>query len=139
MYVTKFEKQFCAVKDIRKDEFARKFPLLDDRSVHAQWKKGSWQITRIGEIWKRTGKVFSVPYEGIDAYPSFQFAEDGTPLPLMETVLKALPADMTPWQLAYWMTSPKAELGGDTPAKSIQTGDNRVVDAAGKLGVDLLN
>ncbi|WP_109311226.1 hypothetical protein [Ruegeria sp. AU67] len=139
MYFTKFEEPFCAVYDIRKDEFARKYPLLDNRSVYAQWKKGSWQITRIGEIWKRTGKVFSVPYEGIDAYPSFQFAEDGTPLPLMQTVLKALPADMTPWQRAFWMTSAKAELEGGNPANSIQTDDNRVVDVASKFGEDFLN
>ncbi|WP_170337369.1 hypothetical protein [Ruegeria arenilitoris] len=139
MYFSKFEEQFCAVNDTRKDEFAQNFPLLDNKSVHARWKKGSWQITRIGEIWRRSGKVFSVPYEGIDAYPSFQFAEDGTPLPLMETVLKALPADMSPWQRAFWMISPKAELGGENPASSIQTGDNRVVDVASKFGGDFLN
>ncbi|WP_058274758.1 hypothetical protein [Ruegeria atlantica] len=139
MYVAKFEEQICAVNNIRIDTFAREFPLLDSRSVHARWRKGSWQITRIGEIWKRTGKVFSVPYEGIDAYPSFQFAEDGTPLPLMETVLNALPSDMTPWQRAFWMTSPKAELGGSNPANSIQTGDSRVVGVASKFGIDFLN
>lgn len=139
MYLARFDEQNCAINDIRKDKFAREFPLLDNGAVHAQWKKGSWQITRIGDIWKRTGKIFSVPHEGTDAFPSFQFAEDGTPLPLMEKVLKALPAEMTPWQRAFWMASPKKELGGGSPADCIQSGDDRVVDVAGKARSNFLN
>nr|WP_321254253.1 hypothetical protein [uncultured Ruegeria sp.] len=139
MYLAKFEERFCIVSDIRKDEFSRKFPLLDMGAVHAQWKTGSRLITRIGDIWKRSGKVFSVPYEGIDAYPSFQFAEDGTPFPLMEDVLKALPVEMTPWQCALWMTSPKSELGGEVPVSCIQSGDDRVVDVARSATANRLN
>ncbi|KIC46415.1 hypothetical protein RA28_01020 [Ruegeria sp. ANG-S4] len=139
MYLAKFEKQFCAVNDILKDEFAQKFPLLDTSAVHAQWKKGSWQITRIGDIWKRTGKIFSVPYEGAEAYPSFQFDQDGTPFPLMEDVLFALPKDMTPWQRALWMTSPNAGLGGENPASCIQAGDDRVVEVASHVRANRLN
>ncbi|WP_170418151.1 hypothetical protein [Ruegeria atlantica] len=130
MYLARIDTNNCAVNDLRKDEFARNYTLLDDSAVYARWKKGSWQITRIGDIWKRSGKVFSVPYEGTDSYPSFQFAEDGTPHPLMEKVLKALPDDMTPWQRALWMATPKAELAGRSPANCIQTGDDRVVDIA---------
>lgn len=130
MYLSKVDGQFDAVNDIRKTEFAQRYPLLDDTEVHAQWKTGSWMITRIGDIWTRTGKVLSIPFEGASAYPSFQFAEDGTPLPLIEDVLKALPQDMTPWQCAFWMTSPKKELGGDCPANCIKAGDARVVEAA---------
>lgn len=134
MYLSKIDERNDAISEDRKIEFARKYPLLDDASVHAQWNKGCWQITRIGDIWKRTGKILSVRFEGTDAYPSFQFSEDGTPLPLMEKVLKALPCEMTPWQCAFWMTSPKKELGGEHPANCIQTGDDRVIDVADRVG-----
>ncbi|WP_171126140.1 MULTISPECIES: hypothetical protein [unclassified Ruegeria] len=132
MYPSHIGAHCSATTDLQRNEFAQKYPLLDDASVHAQWKNGSWQITRIGDIWKRTGKIMSVPHDGTDAFPSFQFAEDGTPLPLMEKVLKALPCEMTPWQRAYWMTSPRKELGGQFPAQCIRAGDERVVDAAGR-------
>ncbi len=130
MYLAKLKEPFCSVADIQKDEFARKHQLLDIAAVHAQWKKGTWHVTRIGDIWKRTGKIFAVPYEFGDAYPSFQFSEDGTPFPLMEDVLNALPNDMTPWQRAFWMTSPKTELGGESPASCIRSGDKRVIKLA---------
>ncbi len=135
MYASNIGAHCSAANYIKRNEFARKYPLLDDASVHAQWKKGSWQITRIGDIWKRTGKVLSVPHEGANAFPSFQFAEDGTPLPLMEKVLKALPCEMTPWQRAFWITTPRKELGGEFPVDCIQAGDERVVDAAGRAGI----
>ena len=134
MHLAKLNKTSCVANDICKDEFAQNHTLLDDGAVHARWKNGSWQITRIGEIWKRTGKVLSVRFNGTDAYPSFQFAEDGTPLPLMEKVLKALPATMSPWQRAYWMALPNAKLEGKRPAKSIKAGDDRVVDVASQAG-----
>ncbi|SLN75676.1 hypothetical protein [Ruegeria meonggei] len=134
MYMSKFDDRNDVASDSRKTEFARKYPLLDDASVHAQWKNGSWQITRIGDIWSRTGKVLSVRFEGADAYPSFQFSEDGTPLPLMEKVLSALPCEMSPWQCAFWVTSPKKELDGESPVSCIQTGDARVIDLAGRAG-----
>ncbi|MCA0928480.1 hypothetical protein [Ruegeria profundi] len=139
MYLAKFNDQFCAVADIQKTEFAEKFPLLDRGEVHARWKKGSWQITRIGDIWKRTGKIFSVHYDGADAYPSFQFDVDGTPLPLMEEVLKALPPEMTQWQRAFWMTSPVPELDGGLPIHCIRSGDRRVIEVAAKAGTGFLN
>ena len=134
MYLHNFEGHCCAVNDIRMDDFAREYPLLDDVGVHAQWQKGSWQITRIADIWTRTGKVLSLPYKGANAYPSFQFAQDGTPLPLMEKVLKALPREMTPWQCAFWLTSPKLEIGGESPANRIQIGDDCIVGIASDAG-----
>ncbi|MEM9127092.1 MAG: hypothetical protein AAGB28_14995 [Pseudomonadota bacterium] len=138
MYLAKVEGHYSPVNDIRVDEFARSYPLLDDCAVHARWKKGAWHMTRIGDIWKRTGKIFSVPYQGTNVYPSFQFDENGAPMPLMSKVLHALPAEMTPWQCAFWMTSPKADLDDQCPADCIQAGDDRVVELAGRAG-QLLN
>lgn len=137
MHLARFEGQSRSIEDVLRDEFARNHPLLDDGAVHARWTKRSWQVTRIGEIWKRTGKIFAVPYDGTNAYPSFQFDRDGTPIPLMSKVLEMLPADMTPWQCAFWMTSPKADLGGDTPADCVQKDDDRVLSVAAKEGVSV--
>ncbi len=87
-------------------------------------------MSRIGEIWKRTGKIFSVPYEGADTYPAFQFGADGTPLPMVAQVLQLLPASQSPWQHAFWMASPNSYLDGNSPADWIQAGDARVLEAA---------
>ncbi len=137
MYLARFEADSRAVEDIRVDKYAQTHPLLSGTAVHAQWKAGSWQVTRIGDIWRRTGKIFSVSYEGAQSYPAFQFDTDGTPLPLVREVLQALPKALSPWQKAFWMTRSNDCLGGDTPADCIRAGDKRVVDAARKAGVAL--
>ncbi|WP_170607531.1 hypothetical protein [Ruegeria arenilitoris] len=133
MYFSTFDGHRSSVNDIQKDEFARKFPLLEDADVYARWKASSWQITRIGDIWKRSGRIFSLNYAGSNVYPSFQFAEDGTPLPLMKKILDALPQDMTPWERAFWMASPKNELEGECPVKCVRRNDDRVIQAASKV------
>lgn len=49
--------------------------------------------------------TFSVPYEGQERHPAFQFAEDGKPLPIIRALLAILPPTMTPWQIAFWFVS----------------------------------
>ena len=40
MYLHNFEGHCCPVNDIRMDDFAREYLLLDDVGVHAQWAEG---------------------------------------------------------------------------------------------------
>lgn len=58
--------------------------------------------------------MFSVPYEGQERYPAFQFS-DGKPLPVIRDVLAILPHTMTPWEIAFWFVSSNSWLGGPAP------------------------
>lgn len=64
--------------------------------------------------WKDNGRVFAVPFQGIDRFPAFQFA-DGQPRAVIKTILATLPAQMTPWQIALWFASGNGWLEGRTP------------------------
>jgi hypothetical protein len=65
--------------------------------------------------WKAQARVFAVPYQGQDRYPTFQFDADGKPLALIKKVLEVLPASRTPWQTAFWFVSSNSWLGGPAP------------------------
>jgi len=65
--------------------------------------------------WKAQARVFAVPYQGQDRFPTFQFDADGKPLPLIKKVLEVLPASRTPWQTAFWFVSSNSWLGGPAP------------------------
>lgn len=82
--------------------------------------------------WKREGRLFAVPHGNLDLFPAFQF-RDGAPHPGIKKILKALPADMTPWQIAFWFASGNGWLGGETPQSSLGATDE-IVNAAGRLG-----
>ena len=54
--------------------------------------------------WKDNARVFAVPFQGVDRFPAFQFA-DGQPRAVIKAVLGALPAHMSSWQIALWFAS----------------------------------
>ena len=68
--------------------------------------------------WKRERRVFAVTDSGVQKSPCFQFV-DGHPLPVIKDVLKHLPDDMTPWQVAFWFWSGKGQLGGKSPEEAL--------------------
>lgn len=74
--------------------------------------------------------MFSVPFEGQERYPAFQFGMDGKPFPVIRDVLAILPDTMTPWQVAFWFVSSNSWLGGPAPRDHL---DNAaaVIAAAG--------
>lgn len=111
-------------------EFAEEFPLLDSTAVHQRSGHTSKNVAQTAASWKRTKKIFSVPIQGREGFPAFQFDEDGKPYPLLAQVLKALPKDMTPWQIAFWLVAPKNALNGGIPIDLIRAGDERVTQAA---------
>jgi hypothetical protein len=65
--------------------------------------------------WKQQGRIFSVPSRGSELYPAFQFRE-GQPHPAVAKILRELPKQMSPWQIAFWFTSSNGWLRGATPA-----------------------
>ena len=79
--------------------------------------------------WKAQARVFAVPYQGQDRFPTFQFDADGRPLPLIKKVLEVLPASRTPWQTAFWFVSSNSWLGGPAPRELLDD-EAAVLEAA---------
>lgn len=82
--------------------------------------------------WKAEGKMFGVPFQGVDRYPAFQF-KDGRPLSVIGQILMLLPAEMSPWETAFWFVSTNGWLNGSSPIERLGDGDS-VVDAARREG-----
>lgn len=80
--------------------------------------------------WKAQARVFAVPYQGQDRFPSFQFDADGKPRPLIRDVLATLPPSLTPWQVAFWFVSSNSWLGGPAPRDKLDD-VAALVEAAG--------
>lgn len=78
--------------------------------------------------WKRQGRVLSVPWQGLERYPAFQFKE-GRPLTVIGDVLKALPGRMSAWERAFWFVSTNGWLDGAAPHERLGDPD-RVIAAA---------
>ena len=81
-----------------------------------------------GSRWKQQGRIFSVPSRGSELYPAFQFRE-GQPHPTVAKILRELPKQMSPWQIAFWFTSSNGWLRGAPPADRLDD-EEAVVKAA---------
>lgn len=81
------------------------------------------------ERWVRERRVFSVPVEGEDRYPTFQFL-DGAPRPLIGQTLAILPAERTPWPNALWFVSSNSWIGGPAPITLLDSNPAGVLEAA---------
>jgi hypothetical protein len=81
-----------------------------------------------GSRWKQQGRIFSVPSRGSELYPAFQFRE-GQPHPAVAKILRELPKQMSPWQVAFWFTSSNGWLRGAAPADRLDD-EEAVVKAA---------
>lgn len=68
--------------------------------------------------WKDSRRVFAVPFQGVDRFPNFQFA-DGQPRAVIKQILATLPAQMTPWQTALWFWSGNGWLDGRAPQECL--------------------
>ena len=83
---------------------------------------------------KTRGAIFGVKRLGKDRYPKFQF-RDGQPRKIIGKILKALPADMTPWQTAFWFVRPNGWLDGARPVDRLDD-EAAVLQAAAREGDD---
>lgn len=86
--------------------------------------------------WKSQEAIFGVKRLGRDRYPAFQF-QDGRPRKVIGKVLKALPRDMSPWQIAFWFSSPNGWLDGAKPMDCL-VDEDAIIAAAGHEGDDFV-
>jgi hypothetical protein len=89
-------------------------PTYTAAELHAQAGSAAANRSALAFNWKKEGRVFAIPYKGTDRFPAFQFAE-GRPRAAIRPVLSALPATMTPWQIAFWFASGNGWLDDAAP------------------------
>ena len=82
--------------------------------------------------WKRHRRIFGVPVGNHGRYPAFQFAE-GRPRPEIARVLTVLPADMSPWQVAFWFASANGWIEDDKAPQDALHDMDRILAAAADL------
>jgi hypothetical protein len=69
--------------------------------------------------WKGEGKIFSVPWQGLERFPAFQF-DHGRPIPAVASALAALPDRMSRWEVAFWFVSTNGWLAGKSPQDALR-------------------
>ena len=132
------EKQADVDRELEQDnaelraEYLREVPTFTTADIHklmhgSQLKNTSEPASR----WRREKRVFAVRNGRAQLFPCFQFA-DGYPLPVVRQVLKRLPDDMTPWQVAFWFQSGNGWLDGRSPEEALGDEDG-VLYAAERL------
>jgi hypothetical protein len=111
--------------------YMKEVPLLRSGDVAeisgSQARNGSARASR----WKKERRIFSVPWNGADYYPAFQFSPtDGEPLPAIKTILEIFGDELTPWQTALWFWGGNGWLYDKSPMEAIQSDPQAVIEAA---------
>ena len=80
----------------------------------------------------RDNQLYSFRIGSQRRLPRWQFTAEGVPLPGLETVLDALPADVHPAAVEGFFTTPNPDLDDASPAQWLASGGDpqRVVDEA---------
>lgn len=82
--------------------------------------------------WKRSGKIFAIPLEGKDLYPSYALDIGGQPLALIKKIIVLFGETKTPWSLAVWFGSPNSWLDNKKPKDLLTSSPERVLEAASR-------
>jgi nucleoid DNA-binding protein len=108
--------------------FLSEVACLSSKEIAANAGHRAANASVTGSRWKQQGKIFSVPSRGSELYPAFQFRE-GLPHPAVAKILRELPKQMSPWQIAFWFTSSNSWLKGAAPVDRLDD-EEAVVKAA---------
>jgi hypothetical protein len=107
----------------------RDFGAYTAKEVASMAGSGALNRFQVAHRWKKAGRVFGVPYQGDIVYLTFQFGNDGQPLPVIRDVLTAL-RDWSPWDLAGWFVFRNRRLEQQRPADLLELDPDAVVAAA---------
>jgi hypothetical protein len=123
-----------------REEFLATYPTLSETQIAALNKS----IGSPAEVrrWRREGRIFVVPHQGIDRYPAFQFMK-GQPKRVIAQVLEHLsPSDpaartnfeleppFSDWAIAFWFVAANPWLDDGLPIDLIDVDPTAVVRAA---------
>ncbi|MYG67571.1 MAG: hypothetical protein F4206_12720 [Gammaproteobacteria bacterium] len=100
-------------------QYLREVPTFTAAEIH-EFMHGSMlrNPSEPASRWRREKRVFAVRAGRAQQYPRFQFV-DGHPQPVIKEVLKRLPDDMSPWQIAFWFRSGNGWLDGRSPEEAL--------------------
>lgn len=123
-----------AVEDAKRQaklrtRLVRDFGAYTGREVAAMAGSGALNRFQVAHRWKKDGRVFGVPYQGDTVYLTFQFGDDGRPLPVIREVLRAL-AGWAPWDLAGWFVFRNRRLEQRRPVDLLERDPEAVIAAA---------
>ena len=95
---------------------------------------GSSNNDSLPSEWERTGRIFSISYNGSDYYPGYGLdrGEKVGPHPAMAQVIKILQSKRNGWGMAFWFASVNSYLGGKRPQDMLEVDLALVVAAAEK-------
>ena len=79
--------------------------------------------------WKSERRIFSVPHQGTNYFPGFQFDAEGQPIPVIADVIRIL-RELSPWELVGWFTRNDGYLGGRRAVELLKSDPERVIFAA---------
>ena len=117
---------------------------LQANAIKAIWRGTEWltaeQIGRLGGFsksnlaapasrWKNEGKLFAVPFHGVDQFPRYALDETLRPQPALEQILKAL-GPVSPVRIASWFESANAWLSNRRPREVLASDPRAVIAAA---------
>jgi len=117
--------------DLRR-EFLERVPVSTSAEVHQRARFPGNNPSQTVHRWRKQGKIFSINYGGRDLYPSFQFGDDGRPLPIVAELLEILARDKdrSDWDNALWFAADSGWLDGQTPVDLLQSDPALVKQAA---------
>lgn len=112
-----------------RQEFMRNYPSWTSAEVATQSTSTARNRAAIASRWQRENRIFGLRYQAQQYFPQFQF-QDGTPVPIVGEVIKTFPEHATGWDLAFFFTTPNANIGGRKPLELIKTNPDRVLSLA---------
>jgi hypothetical protein len=133
-----------AVLQARRNAEARlalieEFGLLASADIARLAESRAKNTAALANRWKQEGWIFSVPYQGAELFPAFQFDEDGRPLPVIARVLETLGRQSRGWELALWFLAANGWLEGDKrPVDLVRSAPEDVAQAAEREAEGLL-
>jgi nucleoid DNA-binding protein len=98
--------------------FVEEFACYTSREVAELAGHEAANASATATRWKKARRIVGLPWKGSDLYPAFQFRE-GRPRPVIGRLIETLPERMSPWQIAFWITSSNSWLGGATPLERL--------------------
>lgn len=112
-----------------REKMLREFGALTSAQVGERAGSKSPNRAALAHKWKSDGRIFSVPHQGTNYFPGFQFDAEGQPIPVIAEVIRIL-HELSPWQLALWFIGRTGWVGDRRPVDLLLSEPERVIRAA---------
>jgi len=114
---------------MQRTRILRDFGGVTANDIAAMAGSSAGNRSQLAYRWRKERRVFGVPHRGVTYYLSFQFDDDGQPLPVIAEVLRAI-GTRDPWDVAAWFVLPCGLLDQRPPVELLSTAPIDVIAAA---------